>query len=486
MPVRRSSSQNLPSFGYSGFSLAFAMGLLLVLCWMLGGVTVDDTSADEILQLAALPVLGWSLWRLSAGSVSLTISVALGLMLMVLALPIWQLMPLPPSIGLWGAGRQGIAADMAVAGIPVANLHASLSQLATERSLWSLLPALALFLGALMLPSLGARRMLQLVLALVLASAAFAFFQLSLPNGSPLLLYTSLGRNFGGVFVNPDHQGHALALGAVIAAALFIDGRRRAREHRGYFHWLYLALCAACVAMVPLAKGSAAMLLVLVGLVAVAVLSGALGWKSLRRNRQTQLRIVAAILVTMVVVTSATAWRRADEERRSFAATTIHIGEQFAPLGAGVGNFVPIYAQYQDLQRARSELINHAHDEYAQWWLEGGVPALLVLAFGLGLFCWTGWQVLARMPSHRLRTIGVSAWVGLLLLLLHSLVDFPLRTTTLMATAGLLAGLLFNAVNLSRQGSRRSRQGAVRNSVPDELGDDVRENEDRDAASQWA
>jgi len=35
-----------------------------------------------------------------------------------------------------------------------------------------------------------------------------------------------------------------------------------------------------------------------------------------------------------------------------------------------------------------------------------------------------------------------AAWIGLLLLLLHSLVDYPLRTTALSALAGLLAAFL--------------------------------------------
>jgi hypothetical protein len=452
MPALQSSPGDLTPPASQVF--AVVMGALLVLCWMLGGVTVDHTPADELLQLAALPVLAWAIWRMSGVPLSRTTIVALAFVAAVVALPLFQLMPLPDALATWGAGRQGIAADLAAAGLPATKLHASLSVVATERSLWSLLPAVALFTGALVLPAMAARRLLQLVLALVLASAAFAFFQLSLPDGSSLLLYTAWGRNFGGFFVNPNHQGNALALGAVIAGALFIDGRRRAGEHGKYRYWLYAAISTACVAMVPLAQGSAAMLLVVVGLVAVAVMMGAFESKSLRRNRQGQLRVVAAVLLAMVVLSSAFAWKRVDENRRIFATTTVHIGEAFAPLGTGVGTFVPIYAQYQDLHHARTETINHAHNEYAQWWLEGGVPALVVLAFGLGLFCWTGWHVLARMQSSRLRTIGAAAWVGLLLFLLHSVVDFPLRTTTLMATAGLFAGLLFNAVNVTRRSLR--------------------------------
>ena len=124
-------------------------------------------------------------------------------------------------------------------------------------------------------------------------------------------------------------------------------------------------------------------------------------------------------------------------------------------------SFVPLFAQEGPTWLLQYEYINHAHNEYAQWWLEGGIPAMLVLAFGLGLFGWAGWQMLARMPSRSQRTIGAAAWTGLLLLLLHSVVDFPLRTTTLMATAGLLAGLLLNVVSASRRHAVKSLDAPV-------------------------
>lgn len=464
MPPRRPLSGNLTSSRTNW--LTPAMGLLLVLCWMLGGVTFDETSADEVLLLAALPVLGWSAWQLSARSVSSTTVLALFLLLLVIALPLWQLLPLPQTIGMGGAARHGIAADLAVAGIPAISAHASLSTLATERALWSLLPAVALFLGALVLYPVDAGRLLQLVLALVLGSAAFAFFQLSLPNGSPLQLYTSWGRNFGGVFVNQNHQGNALALGAVIAAALFIDGRRRARADGGFRYWLYAMLSAACAVMVPLANGSAAMLLLMVGLVVVTVMMGALDLPSIRTQRSAKLGVAISVVMAVVVLASALAWKNVEEDRRTYVRTTVQIGQQFAPLGVGVGNFVPTYAQYAPPEQARTGEVNHAHNEYVQWWLEAGVPALVVMGFGIGLFAWLGWQVLRRMPSRRLRAIGAATWTSMLLLLMHSLVDYPLRTTTLMATAGLMAGLLFNAVNASKR----------------PLGDD----QDRDAASQRA
>jgi len=453
MPHRHPRDSTIGGRLTSAFMMASSA--LLIACWALGGVTVDSSGADEVLQLLALPIVLWAGWRLMQYPMSSAVRLSLLAAAVIVLVPLWQLLPLPQALGMGGTARTALAVDLAKAGVTHGSAQASLWPRATEQALWSMLPAIALFLAALTLAAKWRHRLLQLVLGLVLASAAFAFFQLSLPDRSPLLLYSSWGRNFGGLFVNPNHQGSALILGALIATALYIDGRRRANDDGGYFHWLYGLLAAGCVAMVPLANGSAAILLLLVGLVAVALLMGTLRRSATHGKPAFILRVAAAGVAVVVVAGSALTWQRADTERQQIATTALQIGSRFAPLGTGVGSFVPVFAQSQSPIQTRTELVNHAHNEYAQWWLEGGVPAVLALGFGLGVFAFSGWQVLTRIHSSRLLAVAAPAWAGLLILLLHSLVDFPMRTTALMATAGLLAGLLLATLADAREDNRR-------------------------------
>ena len=100
MPIRQFLSGHVANDRSSGFVIA--MSLLLLLCWMLGGVTVDSTSADEILQLASLPILAWGLWRFSGAPPSRSNAMAVGLMLAIVAIPLWQLLPMPHGIGMAG------------------------------------------------------------------------------------------------------------------------------------------------------------------------------------------------------------------------------------------------------------------------------------------------------------------------------------------------------------------------------------------------
>src|SRR5262249_52879177 len=51
------------------------------------------------------------------------------------------------------------------------------------------------------------------------------------------------------------------------------------------------------------------------------------------------------------------------------------------PLGSGFGTFVPAYDKFAPPTLLREAYVNHAHDDWLELWLTGGVPAI-VLAIG--------------------------------------------------------------------------------------------------------
>ena len=76
-----------------------------------------------------------------------------------------------------------------------------------------------------------------------------------------------------------------------------------------------------------------------------------------------------------------------------------------------------------------SVYINRAHNDWAEWWLEGGVPLALLLLLGLVLLLWR--SVAAWRHGGEAAIWRRAAIVGIWLVLLHSLSDYPLRTTAL-------------------------------------------------------
>ena len=89
--------------------------------------------------------------------------------------------------------------------------------------------------------------------------------------------------------------------------------------------------------------------------------------------------------------------------------------------------------------------INNAHNEYVQWWLEGGVVAVLAMFAAIVALIQSLHRLLRLPAGSSARTTGLAALMGVLVMLLHSSVDYPLRTPALMATFGLLAGIAISA-----------------------------------------
>ena len=70
----------------------------------------------------------------------------------------------------------------------------------------------------------------------------------------------------------------------------------------------------------------------------------------------------------------------------------------------------------------------------------------------LGALGWIGARLL-RDRHHR--PLGVACWLAIGALLVHSAVDFPLRTLSLMSMVGVLAGLTLAEARRTRE--RRAR-----------------------------
>lgn len=426
-----------------------AFALLLAATWFGGGVTVDVTPTDEALALLSLPVLALGLmaWLHAppAAAVERGALAAAGLLVLV---PLLQwLMPLAG-----GAGRAAIIVDLAQAGVGTGIGHASLTPQATEHALWSLLPPLACFLVAALLDRHWRRRFVRLALALVLANLAFGFFQAGLPEGHALRLYTNSGSGFGGVLINGNHQASALVIGMLLALGLAAEARWRSRQgqDRTRHAWAYLVAAATCFLCIPLAGSTAGMLigvlLLAIGLPAIGLLG------PVRRSRGgNRIALGAVVVLGVLGIAIATQWMdlsQTDPLRHAAARETWALGQQYLPTGSGVGSFVQTFEQAAGPLFQRGEYVNHAHNEYAQWWLEGG---LLAAVGALAVFIVLGWIGLRLLRDRHHRPLGSACWLGLCALLLHSFVDFPLRTLSLMTMAGLLAGLALAEARRTRE-----------------------------------
>lgn len=416
------------------------LALLIIVTFVTGGGSQGHGLGDVLAQLLALPVLVVALQGLFRQPSHDLRRAAIAVAALTVAIAALQLLPIPAGLWAWPPARAALLRDLHAVGVGQPESW-TLTPAATEQAMWSLLPALAAFFSALCLADQAHRRLSWLFVALVFSSLVLGLIQLGLPQDSLLNPFPQWTPAFGGVFANPNHQASALILGAVLASGLWLD-RRAARTGRGS-HWQSWVL-AACglvfLAALPLTDSRAGLLIAGPALMCLMLATGVLTWRTVGATRLSRIGAVGAVGVTMVSGYVALSWFQisvTDEDRWPMALATSALARELWPLGAGFGSFVPWFEQAGPDALLLGEYINHAHNEYLQWWLEGGAPAMVVLAAALVVLA----LVLRTLLRKEAAPLGLAAWIGVAVLLASSLVDYPLRTAALMTMGAWLAGM---------------------------------------------
>jgi len=135
--------------------------------------------------------------------------------------------------------------------------------------------------------------------------------------------------------------------------------------------------------------------------------------------------------------------------RQELLASTVDMIAERPVLGWGLGTWPTVYPAYARFDLGR--FANHAHNDWAEWTAEGGIPFALLL---LAVAGWSARQAL-RLPWG----LGVPS------VFLHSLVDFPLQHPALAVLAYSLLGAMAAAggaevapAGLKHVGAKRSRR----------------------------
>jgi O-antigen ligase len=133
----------------------------------------------------------------------------------------------------------------------------------------------------------------------------------------------------------------------------------------------------------------------------------------------------------------------------------IEAARAFMPFGAGFGTFDPVYQRFEPNALLSTIYLNQAHNEPVQLAIEGGAAALLLLALFLSWWLRASARAMRPRESAPRRAMGIAAASATLIMMLSSLVDYPLRTP--------LLGALFAwfCVELVRSGHKRARTAAA-------------------------
>jgi O-antigen ligase len=144
------------------------------------------------------------------------------------------------------------------------------------------------------------------------------------------------------------------------------------------------------------------------------------------------------------------------DARWTILSSTLEGIGTFAPIGSGPGNYPDVYPAFQPAVLGRW-FINHAHNDYAEWLFEGGLLAAALVLLFLALYARQWGRVWTRGSWPRFRFAQVGAGIGILLLGLHSLIDYNLHIPANVVYFAFMAGVFFSdpAAETKTTGRRR-------------------------------
>lgn len=398
----------------------YLLGSVLFISLLIGGGTASGLYTDTLIEVAAIITAAAVFSQTSGQRIPYTI---LWLLIFAVALVILQIVPLPAAI-LNGLRPELLLGDSWLAG-QSGFRFVSVGVGRTIECLLYLVASAAFFLSVLRLRTAQVQGLLPFFFMGVICNGLAGAIQYSLSDDIAIEGLLPFTIN-AGLFANENH----------FAALLFVSIPFVA--YYGLFrgHLLSGSLGLATLLLLLLAVGSRAG--VLIGL-AITVLS--IVFLS-ARSRVSGLSILAVFIGLSVYTIGA--WTRIDAEvvdpafgRGEFARTTIEGIKENLATGVGFGNFQKAYQIYEKEGMIFKQYVNHAHNDYLEIAFEGGVIAILLMMFYFIL-------LLAGLVRIRRDPLQKAAFLSVSFLLIHSLVDYPLRTEALAMTFAYMNAIIFH------------------------------------------
>jgi O-antigen ligase len=440
-------------FGAGAYALLAAL--------LLGGGARAGLLSDGVLELLCLPVLLIAAWRWLDLPAERRPRVVLFFLLAVAALFALQLAPLPPWLWTRLPEREPLAAAFALIGRPLPFAPISVDPHATRAALLAAIPPLTLFLVASCLRREERWRLLLLSAIFAAASVALGLLQLAQGPESALRFYRPTNEaDAVGFFANRNHFAALLYCGLVVACVYTIEVVRRARSVRAILEdtrMFVAALAGGAIVLILMAgeamtrsrAGIALALAAVAGALAIGYDRRAGGSDPIARKRGRWIALGALALTLVLQVPLYRAMERLntgvlDDARWTIARRAFATAVAYLPAGSGVGSFVPAYASHEKPEELVADAyVNHAHDDFLELFLETGVLGVALLA---GFLLWWGrrslraWRpapgVSRADPYVRAATLIVG------LLMIHSIVDYPLRSAAMMGVFALACAIL--------------------------------------------
>lgn len=423
----------------------------LFLCLTVGG-SPQGVWGNAILQLLAVAIIAWALLERREDPLPRPTRQLLVIIVLALLLVAIQLIPLPS--GMWSAlpGREFVIQGFSVLGIEPGAMPISLSPYDSLAALLALLPLLGMLAATLILRAYSTIWLALALIAGAMAGVLLGILQVSSPFPEQSPWYPYRVSNFGvatGFFANSNHMASLLMVTIPFVAAVGASLRGRATDVRARSAGMAVAFSGLVLIILGLILNQSlagyglgipvvlASLLILFG-VPARWTGGALAAIGLAGFAAVALVWTSPISAQLDDIgTSASV-----ASRRHIAANSMDLAGEFAPVGAGLGTYPKLYQLKEDPATVDRWYVNHAHNDYLELAVETGIPGLLLM---LSFLLWWGVQLWRMFRSPASDQFALAGAVATGAILIHSLVDYPLRTAAISAVFAMGLALILQS-----------------------------------------
>lgn len=466
-----------------------ALTAMVVAAFLLGGGARYDIVSLVVLRPLSVLLAGYALYIYLTNSHLKNSDRRLSTpLLCLLALGGWilvQMIPLPPFIWQNLPGRGIVAEIDAMRGAPDTWRPLTLSPSRTINSLFAMFVPLGVLLLVGVIKQKYVDWLLLILVGLGFASALVAMGQVLGPVDGPLYFYriTNAGLPVG-LFANRNH--HAVFLASLVPLVAYIVMCDERLKIRMTPRLAILLVALLFMVVLTFMTGSRAGSLLIAGAVVVLLLfaaqrlrikpeprkialrkgvagkSGALRLVGLARYVTTLRRYAIPITVVIAVLIVGLTLQLSDSEaiarlnendtnaevRFKTLPYVADMAWAYLPFGSGFGSFEFVYKIIEPDALLTPSYFNQAHNDFLQIIIEGGIPALAILA----VFLWwlaklavpaatAAWQVQGKTPNAERIWQLAAVLLAIVICLLGSIADYPIRTPLMMSYVALLTGV---------------------------------------------
>jgi O-antigen ligase len=444
----------------------YSLSIYVGLCALLGGASAGGFLANALLQIIGLLLIFRNFSALSE-KLRANPEVYRALCALLTVLITWfvvQLIPLPPELWTQMPGRTRIAEGMSLLD---SNLDWHPIALEPERSLYSIFAFIPAFATLLLVLKANRDAIARCIITLAIfgwLSIFVGFIQISTNGETIFQLYTKGPMAYAtGLFANSNHLSTFLC--ATAALLIFFNGLRQAIQRGGKSSPITKTLSHFTISAFLFASAvggsmAGAMLATVCGAYYLVTL-----FERFATRKSFFLLLIALVGLVLVAGLIATKFYASGLERLAEATgadtriylwqtTWLAIRETF-PLGIGLGNFRWYIPAFEDPDIVLSNYPNHAHNDWLEFVLEGGLISLAIIASLMWLLIQAFRQSLKDGSLTFVQS--VAPFVVILMIALHSLVDYPLRTAAIAACAAIAFALAIAGPGKDQKNERPDR-----------------------------